>query len=131
MPGAFAALENELSESCDEQFGEAFQFRPMVAGAGGGRRATDAGRAVKAVTGIFDDRSFNSQALGAVERTASQITLRHAWLSIDRRQFTAGQEPRRFDRFARTGTSRLYEVAEVQEDGEGRFRIRLADVGGA
>lgn len=129
MPGAFAALENELSESCDEQFGEAFELRPMTAGAGGGRRTVDAGRAVKTVTGIFDDRSFNSQALGAVERTATQITLRHAWLSVDRRQFTVGQEPRRADRFARTGTGRLYEVAEIQEDGEGRFRIRLADVG--
>lgn len=128
MPGPFAALENRLSEACDAQFGEAFEFRPMLSGAGGGRRSADGDRAVKTVTGIFDDRSFNSQALGAVERTASQITLRHAWLSVDRRQFTAGQIPRRFDRFHRTGTERLYEAAEVQEDGEGRFRVRLTDV---
>ena len=131
MPGAFAALENELSESCDEQFGETFDFRPMTAGAGGGRRSVDGGRAVKTITGIFDDRSFNSQALGAVERTASQMTLRHVWLSVDRRQFTVAQEPRRTDRFARAATSRLYEAAEIQEDGEGRFRIRLTDVGTA
>lgn len=131
MPGAFAALEDELSASCDEQFGETFEFRPMAAAPGGGRRAVDADRTVKSVTGIFDDRSFNSQALGAVERTASQITLRHVWLSVDRRQFTAGEEPRRADRIARTATGRLYEAAEIQEDGEGRFRIRLTDVGTA
>lgn len=129
MPGAFAALEDELSAACDEQFGETFEFRPMTVGPGGGRRSVDSGRAVKSVTGIFDDRSFNSQALGAVERTATQVTLRHVWLSVQRSQFTAGAEPRRTDRFARIGTDRLYEAAEIQEDGEGRFRIRLVDVG--
>ena len=130
MPSAFAALENELADACVATFGdtEGWEFRPMVAAPGGGRRSADPDRAVKAVLGIFDDRSFNSEALGSVERTATLITMRHVYLWVDRRQFTVGQIPRRFDRFRRNATGTLYEVSEMQEDGEQMFKMRLTFV---
>ena len=128
MPSMFAALEDAASATWDATFGEPFEFRPMVAAAGGGRRTVDGSRSVKSVTGVFDDRSFNSEALGAVERTATLITMRHVYLWIARSQFTAGQEPRRLDRFRRTGTGTVYDVSEIQEDGEGRLKIRLSQV---
>lgn len=127
MPSVFSALENQLSAACDGVFGESFVFQPYAPGPGGGRGGPDGSRATRTVTGIFDDTSFSSRALGEVERTASQVMLRHVKVSIDRAQF-AGQPPRRLDRLTRVSTSVTYDIAAVGEDGEGRLRLRLTEI---
>lgn len=127
MPSIFAGLENQLSDHVDVVFGELFEFRPMTPGVGGGRDGVDSGREIRQVKGVFDDRSSVSKALGEVARRSTQAVIRHIWLSIDERQFAAGQIPRQKDRFKRLGTDTVYNVAEIMQDGEGRYRIRLAD----
>lgn len=127
MPSIFAGLENQLSDHVDTVFGELFEFRPMTPGAGGGRPSVDASRAVRQVKGVFDDRSSVSKALGEVARRSTQAVIRHVWLSIDSRQFVTGQGPRQKDRFKRIDTGIVYDVAEIMQDGEARFKIRLAD----
>lgn len=127
MPSLFSSLENKLSDAVDAKFGEQFEFQPMTPGASGGRPSVDASRATRQVVGIFDDRSFSSRSFGDVARTAMQVTLRHQWLSIDKRQFLDGQMPRQKDCFKRLDTGTTYSVAEVNQDGEGRYKLRLAD----
>jgi hypothetical protein len=127
MPSIFAGLEDLLSDQVDAVFGESFEFRPMTPGVGGGRPAVDTSRAVRQVTGAFDDRSSVSKALGEVARRSTQAVVRHQWLSIDERQFAAGQGPRQKDNFKRLDTGTVYSVAEIMQDGERRYKIRLAD----
>lgn len=127
MPSLFSGLENKLSDAVDATFGEQFQFQPMVPGASGGRPSADESRATRQVIGVFDDRSFSSKSFGDVARTAMQVTLRHQWLSIDKRQFLDGQMPRQKDSFKRLDTGTTYSVAEVTQDGEGRYKLRLVD----
>ncbi|ADJ23036.1 hypothetical protein Hden_1224 [Hyphomicrobium denitrificans ATCC 51888] len=127
MPSIFAGLEDQLSDHVDAVFGELFEFRPMTPGVGGGRPAIDNSRAVRQVTGAFDDRSSVSKALGEVARRSTQAVIRHIWLSIDERQFAVGQGPRQKDRFKRLDTNIVYDVAEIMQDGERRYKIRLAD----
>ncbi len=130
MPSKFAALENRLSDKVDDVFGELFEFRPMIAGAGGGRGAVaDTARHILTVTGVFDDGTYDSQALGNVERTASQVTLRHVTIAIDKRRFVAGQIPRQGDRFVRIDTRVVYTIAASPQDTEGRYKFRLLEHG--
>lgn len=127
MPSIFAGLENQLSDHVDAVFAEAFEFRPMTPGVGGGRPSADGSRAVREVIGVFDDRSSVSKALGEVARRSTQAVIRHIWLSIDERQFADAQGPRQKDRFKRLDTGIVYDVAEIMQDGERRFKLRLAD----
>lgn len=127
MPSVFSAMEDQLSDAVDATFGEQFEFQPKTPGAGGGRPSVDPSRAVREVNGIFDDRSFSSKSFGDVARTAMQVSLRHQWLSIDKRQFLDDQQPRQKDGFKRLDTGVTYSVAEVTQDGEGRYKLRLVD----
>lgn len=127
MPSPFAALENRLSDAIDVQFGEAFEFRPHTA-LPNARPTVDATRAVRAVTGVFDEPSFVSTEIGAEVRGSSRFSMRKLSLSIDVRQFAEGEGPRRFDRFLRQGTGALYEVTDVKQDGEGRYKLMLNEV---
>lgn len=127
MPSQFSLLEDRLSDSVDEVFGEQFQFLPMTPGVGGGRSTVDSSRAIRQVTGIYDDRSFTSKSFGERERTAMQVSLRHQWLSIDKRQFAPDEQPKQKDCFKRIDTNIVYSVAEITQDGEGRYKLRLVD----
>jgi hypothetical protein len=129
MPSAFAALENRLSTACDVQFGEQFEFRPMTAAPGGGRRSADATRAVRTVTGILTDDPFSSKSLGAEERTATRAAMSKIVLSVDARQFAAGVPPRHLDRFVQLDTGRVFEIATPpQLDAEQRYALRVTIV---
>jgi hypothetical protein len=128
MPSPFAALEDAMSEAVDEQFAEAFEYRPYTAGPGGGRGGPDASRPLMAIRGVFFDKSYNSKAFGDEERTATRMTLRHATLSVDKRQLAHHDPPRRADRVKRVDTGVVYEIAEVGEDGHGRHKLRLVEI---
>jgi hypothetical protein len=125
-PSVFAALEDEMSALCDQTFGEQFEYRPYLEGPGGGRGGADGSRPVVTITGVFSDKSYEAKSFGEVERTSSRMTLRHAKLSIDRRLIDA---PRRSDRVKRIDTAAVYEIAEINEDGEGRWKFRLIELG--
>ncbi|MFZ4807473.1 MAG: hypothetical protein ACOYLQ_09470 [Hyphomicrobiaceae bacterium] len=126
MASLFAALENRLSTACDSQFGEAFEFRPMGAAPGGGRRSVDATRAVRTVTGILTDDPFRSKSLGAEERTATRAAMAKIVLSVDARQFATDQPPRHLDRFVHTASGKTFEIADPpQLDAEQRYALRV------
>lgn len=129
MPSLFAALEDRLSKACDVQFGEPFEFRPMVAAPGGGRRSADGSRSIRSVVGILTDDAFRSKSLGAEERTATRAAMSKIVLSIDLGQFAPGQPPRHLDRFLQAGTGTLFEIADPpQLDAERRFALRVVIV---
>lgn len=128
MPSAFAALENRLSDAIDLQFGEPFTFQPHAAPVPNAKPSPDPTRGARTVVGVFDEPSFVSTEIGAEVRGSSRFSMRKLTLSIDVRQFAGGEGPRRFDRFLRQGTGTLYEVTDVKQDGEGRFKLMLNQV---
>ena len=128
MPSRFAALENRLSDTIDGEFGEAFEFRPHIVPVPGAKAVPDGSRAVRDVIGVFDEPSFTSTEVGAEVRGGSRVSMRKLSLSIDTRQFATSEGPRRLDRFARLATGALYEVTDVKQDGEGRFKMMLNQV---
>ena len=128
MPSLFAALEDRLSDTIDHVFGEPFEFRPYVAVVPNVRPAADNSRAVRPVFGAFDEPSFNSTEVGTDVRGGSRFSMRKPSLSIDVRQFLAGQKPQRLDRLLRIDTGKVYEVSDVKQDGEGRYKLMLHEV---
>ncbi len=115
-----------MSVLCDQTFGEQFEYRPYLSGPGGGRGGVDSSRPIVTITGVFRDKSYDAKSFGEIERTSSRMTLRHVYLSIDKRVL---DEPRRSDRVKRVDTSAIYEIVEINEDGEGRWKLRLVDIG--
>lgn len=128
MPSLFAKIEDRAALELNRIMGEAWQFRPMTAGPGGGRRTADATRATATVTAVLRtplarSTEFGSEARGSVPRSIEKPEL---WM--DTRQMP-GVVPQRFDRFARTGTGEIYEVADVQRDGEGWLKMPCKLIG--
>lgn len=122
MPSPFALLEDQLSDTCNEVFGERLELRPMIQGPGGGRRSPDPDRTTYQVTGIVDRTINRSTAIGATERGSSPFILRIMRVSIDRRQIT--QWPlRQHDRILIVETGEMVEIASRPEDGEGRYML--------
>lgn len=114
-----------MSSLVDGTFGERFEYRPYLAGPGGGRGGPDSGRPTFEFSGIFKDKSFEAKSFGEIERTSSRMTLRHVLLSVDRRNLAS---PKRVDRVLRLDTGVVYEIAEIGEDGEGRWKLRLVEI---
>lgn len=123
MPSVFEAQLAQLEAAVDDQFGEPFLYQPMLASAGGGRRSEDPSRPAKPITGVYDDGSFASRALGEVERTASKITLRQIHVSVLESAFD--MPPRRFDRLTRIESGLVLEIADDPQDAAGRYKLRV------
>lgn len=128
MPSLFAGLEDRLSDAIDRQFGEAFTFRPHAAVVPGAKPLPDPSRSTRPVVGVYDEPSFTSTEVGADVRGGSRYSMRKLSLSIDARQFAANEPPRRLDRFERTGTGKHFEVTDLKQDGEGRYKLMLNEV---
>lgn len=128
MPSQFATLANRMDDACDAVFGENWTFTPMKPGPGGGLPTADPGRSVRPdVIGIFEaepERSteFGSEARGSVPRTINKPEL-----SIDRRQFAEDEPPRTIDRFVRDN-GEIWEVSDVPDDSEGRYKMKVKQV---
>ena len=125
-------LENVLSDVVDDTFGEAFEFRPMArANVNVGSKA-DPGRTATRCRGVFGDRAYTLPELGKVgnpprHQAGPMLSLTNPMLSIDMRQLA---DPiRAGDRFKRIATGDVYEVSDVQPDGQGRKRLELTCAG--
>jgi hypothetical protein len=129
MPSLFAALEDRVSDTVDAVMGEPVTWTPMRAAPSGGRRTVDPDRAPLTFTAVFDSGPHVSKALGAVERTATRVSMDKPSVSVDLRRL-AGRLPVRLDRITRAGV--VYEINDVQApDGEGRLMLSLDRVGPA
>ncbi len=132
MPSVFSAAEDDLSDAVDAEFGRELEFRPYLAGPGGGRRLADPDRPTLTVIAIVDDdtgtgatsaRGSSSIGTGdAISRTARRVSV-----SIDRRQFGA-VAPRRVDRLVDLESGEVFEATDINLDAEGRYRITLSQV---
>ena len=127
----FAALEDAISDACDGLYGESYEWQPMLAAPGGGRREPDSSRPVRRLVAIHDEPSIASKSLGDVIRTASQVTTTRPSINVDVRRLGGGGLPRRFDRLLRLDTGIVYEVNDVKPDGEGRVACAVDRVPGA
>lgn len=129
MSSVFAALEDQLSSVCDSTFGESFQIRPMTYGPGGGRRTADGSRTAATITGIYEAPLFKSTEFGVEARGSMPALMIRPTLSADVRQFSAYGPPKQYDVVARLGTGAVYELATVEIDAEGRYKLGLKQIG--
>jgi hypothetical protein len=129
VPSVFAALENRAFKELERVFAEPFEFRPYAAGPGGGMRAPDSSRAVRQVVGIHGLRSFKSTEFGTEARGSIPARLDRVHLNFDAAQFAAGAPPRALDRFKRLDTREVFEVADVERDAEGRYKLGVKTLG--
>ena len=131
MASAWPAIEDALSDAVDAAFAEDLEFRPMVA-LPNARPAADPDRSERDVTGVFDEKASQIEAEGAglyeLGRVSHGLSTQKPLASIDVRQFADGELPRRLDRIKRTATADVYEIAEVEPDGQGRLRLMLKHV---
>lgn len=128
MPSLFAKFEDRAALELNRVMGEAWEFRPMAGAVGGGRRTVDATRSTATVTAVLRSplarsTEFGSEARGSVPRSIDKPEL---WM--DTRQMP-GVVPQRFDRFVRADTGEIYEVADVQRDGEGWLKMPCKLIG--
>lgn len=124
MASAFAAIENRMFESCEATFGEEFDHLPFVAAPGGGIRSPDASRLGATVTGIFESPLYRSKEFGSEARGSTPATMDKPAVSVDERRFVNGP-PQRHDRLRRVATGEVYEISNVQRDGEGRWLLAV------
>lgn len=131
---AFAEIADDISDICDDLFGEGFEFRPMAGADANARIGNDSTRAGRTVTAIFAEPALVMPELG--HRVASKgfigkaiETITEPSLSVQEHQFDAEAPPRRLDRFKRIATGFLYSVEDVHPDGGGRLVVTLADLG--
>lgn len=128
MPSLFSKLEDRVALELNRVMGEEFEFRPMAGGVGGGRRTADNSRSTATVTAVLRtplhrSSEFGSEARGSVPRSIEKPEL---WM--DSRQMP-GVTPQRLDRFVRADTGEIYEVADVQRDGEGWLKLPVKHIG--
>lgn len=128
MPSNWPALEQKLSSAVDATYGEAFLFRPMTQPANGSP-AADGTRSEKTIEAVFDEKSKHFEALGNTlgdfARVSAGMSAGAPYLSVDENEFTAGELPRRLDRFRRATSGDVYEAADIKPDGQGRLKIML------
>jgi hypothetical protein len=127
MPSAFAVIEDRLFEACEATFGEAFEHLPYAGAPGGGLRTPDASRVGCTLTGIFQSPLYTSTQLGSEARGSTPATMEKPAVSIDQRRFVNGP-PQRLDRLRRVSTGEVYEISNVQRDGEGRWLLAVKRV---
>jgi len=132
----WADLEDSISETVDLTFGETFEFRPMTQLTVNDPVAEDVTRAVRTVEGIYsapstevtlgNTKPTRTKVLGGDGMTLVSLTAPRA--SFDERAFAAGERPRKGDRFSRVATLDLYQVIDIQPDGQGRLVLVLSHI---
>lgn len=138
MPSPFAALEDQLSDVVDGMFAEPFTFLPMTQPTVNSRLAADPGRAQQTVSGVLDDRNPGSTSFARLGKTSGgaatsggppQFSTTSPMLFIDERRFAGGVMPaRRLDRFRRNDTGDVFEVTNIERDGQGRWKLAMTKV---
>lgn len=128
MPTVFAGLEDQMSDTIDEMYGELWTLLPMMDSAGGGRRVVDATRPEAVFTGAYDGPVKRSTEFGSEARGSNPRILNEPSISIDTRQFAGGGLPRRFDRIRRHETGQLYELSHGERDSENRLKYALKEL---
>lgn len=127
MPTAFAAHEDRLFAACEAAFGEEFTVLPYAAAPGGGVRAPDPGRLAVTVPAIFQNPLYRSREFGSEARGSTPATMDKPSVSIDARHLTSWH-PQRLDRLRRVATGDVYEISNVQRDGEGRWLLAVKHI---
>lgn len=131
MASAWPAIEDGLSDAVDAAFAEGLELRPMIA-LPNARPSSDPDRSTRLVSGVFDEKSSKVEAQGAglheFARVSHGLATQKPIASIDQRQFANGELPRRLDRLQRVATGDVYEISEVDPDGQGRLKLILKHV---
>ena len=129
MTSAFAALENAAWSAWDRVMGEEFEHRPYVPAPGGGARTADGTRAIRTLACVLEIREHRATEFGTEARGSTPATMQKTWAHMDTTQLGASPRPQRHDRLARTATGDVYEIAQVERDGEGRLKLQLKHIG--
>lgn len=125
-------LENLLSDVVDGTYGELLEFRPMADSSSvNSRPSADGSRAISDVKAVFSDRAYAMPELdktgtGLRHQSGPMMSLTNPMISIDVRQLAS--QVQRKDRFLRKATGDVYEVTDIQPDGQGRKRLELVHV---
>lgn len=132
--------ENLMSDDCTEEFGEPIRHFPMRKIDVNGRPETDpdrpvqiyrAGSTTRALEGIFEAMAHESNInKGHTETTvvpATRVSSRAPCLSIERRDLVSDVIAGDLIAVLERGT--LYEVTDVQPDGQGRALLKLTQRG--
>lgn len=129
---AWPEIENGISDAIDGVWAETFEFRPMASASVNSRSAADSARSIKSVSAIWSGPTKTLPDLGASDSPTgfvdrAKMTLTDPSISIDVREFNAGEEAVKGDHFARADGS-VYVVKDVQPDGQGRVVMPVAKV---
>lgn len=128
------ALEDQLSDAVDAHCGgEPFVFNPMHQPTVNDRLVPDPTRSQVPVIAIFSDRTaiqpeFGQRSTADGWASAIAATMTKPYISVDIRYFVPGQPPRQDDRFTRLKNGGIYNVADVQPDGQGRYKLIVDQV---
>lgn len=129
MPSVFAALEDRAWAEWRRIMGEDFEHRPQVAAPGGGRRTADDGRAVRLLTAVLEEKEHRSTEFGSEARGSMPVTMTKTWAHVDTSELDGAARPERLDLFVRLATGDIYEIAQIERDGEGRLKLSLKHIG--
>ncbi len=129
MTSVFAALEDKAWSQWHRVMAEAFEHRPQTAAPGGGRRSADASRPIRTLTAVFEIKEHRSTEFGSEARGSMPATLQKTLAHLDTSQLAGGSRPERLDQLVRTQTGDIYEISQVERDGEGRLKLSLKHIG--
>jgi len=129
MPSVFAALEDKAWAQWNRVMAEDFEHRPQMAAPGGGRRSVDETRPVRLLTAVLEIKEHRSTEFGSEARGSMPATLQKTWAHLDTAQLVGGARPERLDQIARIQTGDIYEISQVERDGEGRLKLSLKHIG--
>lgn len=134
------AAENIMSDDLTAEFGEPIRHFPMRKLDVNARSQTDttrpvqifkAGRSSKPLEGIFESLAYEAKIYkGHRENTvvpATRVSSRKPCLSIERRDFVS--EIIAGDLIALVERGSVYEVTDIEPDGQGRAILRLMERG--
>ena len=108
---------------------EHFEHRPMTSAPGGGRRSADDGRSVRALTAVLEIKEHRSTEFGSEARGSMPATMQKTWAHLDTAQLAGAPRPERLDQIVRVATGDIYEISQVERDGEGRLKLSLKHIG--
>ena len=131
MTSPFAEALVDLNDELDAEFGELFEFRPMAKANVNMHPQADPERSSKDVYGRYLAKHLPMAALDENARRKGTY-YEHAGgsmtapaVSIDDAEFADGAPARQFDRLMRKDTGDVFEISDVQPEGQGRRRYVL------